>query len=171
MSPLFRDFNPYGGCTIGTGGGGDCPWYKSKTGEQHCESSADFAGIYALSASPEECCKRHFLNVNGATCLANSLADVTAVKAKDASDLVRTKYYYPDLFGRRNCVYDPDYQDWMGGAVSGVSVRSSRDLHSLSSRCLFHYHYLMSRIKRTIFSPLQRCVVVPGTLRETIVQT
>ena len=118
----FRDFNLYGGCTVGTGGGGDCPWYKSTTGEEYCVSSADFAGIHALSATPTECCHRHFKHVDTATCVMNSLADIAAVQAKDMYDLQRTKYYYPDLHGRRNCVYDSDYQDWMDGAVSFVVV-------------------------------------------------
>ena len=107
---------------MGTGGGGDCPWYKSTTGEEHCVSSADFAGIHALSATPTECCHRHFKHVDTATCVINSLADIAVVQAKDMYDLQRTKYYYPDLHGRRNCVYDSDYQDWMDGAVSFVVV-------------------------------------------------
>ena len=131
----FRDFNLNCGCTVGTGGGGDCPWYKSKTGEEHCVSSADFAGIHALSATPKECCHRHFNNVDEATCVTNSLADIAVVQAKDVVDLQRTKFYYPDLHGRRNCVYDSDYQDWMEEAVSLLySIGSSCDyLHSHTS--------------------------------------
>lgn len=37
---MDRDFNPFGGCAPGV----DCPWYPSKLGENHCESSQNFAG-------------------------------------------------------------------------------------------------------------------------------
>ena len=47
----------------------------------------------------------------------------TAAKAKVEQDLARPHYYYPDLFGRKNCVRDGDYEDWMQGAVSFLSIR------------------------------------------------
>ena len=117
--PYYRDFNPYAGCIAGH----DCPWYRSKTGETHCESSPDIAGIHGLRETPELCCKQHFGYIDVTTCVADSLADVAAAKAKVEQDLARPHYYYPDLFGRKNCVRDSDYEDWMQGAVSCSSIR------------------------------------------------
>jgi hypothetical protein len=128
---------------VGTGGGGDCPWYKSTTGEEHCVSSADFAGIHALSATPTECCHRHFTNVDTATCVMNSLADIVVVQAKDVYDLQRIKYYYPTLL----TLY---YQ------LCTISIT---------------YIMLDIRIKSFICSTHQRCVVVPGTPQVRVVQT
>lgn len=33
-----------------------------------------------------------------------------------AQDLARTKYFYPDMYGKQNCVFDSHYEDWMSGA-------------------------------------------------------
>ena len=114
LSHKHRDHNPYGGCHPGV----DCPWYPSKTGEPHCESSANFAGIHGLRESAELCCRQHFSQLNRATCVIDSEADVAAEKAKVAQDLAREKYYYPDLHGKQNCVFSNHYEDWMMGAVS-----------------------------------------------------
>jgi len=105
------DFNPYGGCVPGV----DCPWYPSKIGEPHCESSANFAGIHALRETAELCCKQHFRNINLDTCVNGSKADVAAEEAKVAQDLARTQYYYPDMHGKLNCVFNSHYEDWMAG--------------------------------------------------------
>ena len=115
-----------------------CPWSKSKTGEQHCVSSADFEGIHAHAATPKEWYHRHFSNVDEATCVANSLADIAKVQAK-VCQTCNEQYYYPDLFGRRNCVYDPDYQDWMEGAVSCLYLRIFSRLYSLN-----YWHCIMA---------------------------
>eukprot|EP00578_Thalassiosira_sp_NH16_P025614 CAMPEP_0181100192 /NCGR_PEP_ID=MMETSP1071-20121207/13063_1 /TAXON_ID=35127 /ORGANISM="Thalassiosira sp., Strain NH16" /LENGTH=780 /DNA_ID=CAMNT_0023182907 /DNA_START=66 /DNA_END=2405 /DNA_ORIENTATION=+ len=106
------DFNTYGGCHPGV----DCPWHRSKTGEPHCESSANFAGIHGVRETAELCCKQHFSSVNLNTCVADSKADVAAEEAKVAQDLARKKYFYPDMYGKQNCVFDSDYYDWMMGA-------------------------------------------------------
>ena len=116
ITSSHRDFNPYGGCIPGV----DCPWYRSKIGEPHCESSANFAGIHGLRETAESCCKMHFSALNVVSCVQNSIADVVAEEAKVAQDLARTKYFYPDMHGRQNCVFSSDYQDWMMGAVSGL---------------------------------------------------
>ena len=76
----------------------------------------------SLRESAELCCKQHFGNVNLATCVANSKADVAAEEAKVAADLARQKYFYPDMFGKQNCVYASDYDDWMMGDVRDLSL-------------------------------------------------
>jgi len=58
----------------------------------------------------------HFSYIDLVTCVLNSIADVVAEEAKVAQDLARTKYFYPDMHGRKNCVFSSDYQDWMMGA-------------------------------------------------------
>ena len=116
-----RDHNPYGGCVPGV----DCPWYPSKLGEPHCESSANFAGVHGLRETAELCCKQHFGGLNQATCAADSKADVAAEEAKVAADLARQEFFYADQHGKQNCVFNSDYEDWMTGAV-----RSACDVFS-----------------------------------------
>ncbi|KAL9179752.1 hypothetical protein ACHAXT_007722 [Thalassiosira profunda] len=107
-----EDHNPYGGCVPGV----DCPWYPSKLGEPHCESSANFAGVHGLRETAELCCKQHFGGLNQATCAADSKADVAAEEAKVAADLARQEFFYADQHGKQNCVFNSDYEDWMTGA-------------------------------------------------------
>ncbi len=56
--------------------------------------------------------------------MADSLGYVAVAEAKVVQDLARPHHYYPDLFGRKNCVHDGDYDDWMLGAVSFISIDS-----------------------------------------------
>jgi len=108
------DFNPYGGCKPGLSQKeGGCPWYRSKLGEPHCESSANFAGVHGLRESAELCCKQHFGSLNQEKCIQDSKDDVAAEQAKVESDLARQKHFYPDMYGKLNCVYDSGYEDWM----------------------------------------------------------
>ena len=108
------DFNPYGGCKPGLSQKeGGCPWYRSKLGEPHCESSANFAGVHGLRESAELCCKQHFGSLNQEKCIQDSKDDVAAEQAKVESDLARPKHFYPDMYGKLNCVYDSGYEDWM----------------------------------------------------------
>ncbi len=85
-------------------------------------SSPDFAGIHGLRETPELCCKQHFGHIDEATCVADSLADVAAAKAKADQDMARPHHYYPDLFGRKICVRDGNYDDWMMGAVRSSGI-------------------------------------------------
>lgn len=50
--------------------------------------------------------------------MAASEAAVEAAKAKVEQDLARQKFYWPDMHGRKNCVFDSGYDDFMAGAVS-----------------------------------------------------
>lgn len=126
MFDINREFNTYGGCHPGKAiEQGGCPWYPSKTGEPHCESSANFAGIHALRETSELCCNQHFSYLDQATCVQSSKADVEAEEVKVAQDLARTKFFYPDMHGKKNCVFNSDYDDWMMGAVSSNSSKIS----------------------------------------------
>ena len=98
----------------------DCPWFRSKLGEPNCESSANFAGVHGLRETAELCCKEHFSYLNQDTCVKDSIADLASKEAKVAQDLARQKYFYPDLYGKQNCVFDSDYEDWMMGEVRNV---------------------------------------------------
>lgn len=49
--------------------------------------------------------------------MKDSIADVSSEEAKVAQDLARQKYFYPDMYGKQNCVFDSDYEDWMMGEV------------------------------------------------------
>ena len=107
------DHNSWGGCRPGL----DCPWYPSKLGEAHCESSANFAGVYSIHETAEICCQEHFGGTNIATCVGNSMADVEAEQQKVLDLLARNRYFWPDLYGKKNCVFDSGYDEWMEGAV------------------------------------------------------
>mmetsp|Transcript_15776 Transcript_15776/g.32987 ORF Transcript_15776/g.32987 Transcript_15776/m.32987 type:complete len:657 (-) Transcript_15776:54-2024(-) len=103
------DFNPFGGCIPGY----DCPWYPSKMGETHCKSTPVIAGIYNIYRKVKECCEKHFSALNIDTCISDSKASVET--AADETEVIstRTKYFYPDLYGRDNCVFNQYYYDWM----------------------------------------------------------
>lgn len=90
-----------------------CPWYRSKTGEPHCESSANFAGVHAIRETAELCCKQHFSQLNQDTCVKASNDDVAAALDKLAQDAARQQYFYPDMDGKLNCVIGSGYKDWM----------------------------------------------------------
>ena len=104
-----RDFNPFGGCRPGI----DCPWYPDKHGKAHCTSSANFAGIYNLHESAEICCEEHFSALNVNSCVQNSSADVEAEEDLVQEKLARPRFYWPDLHGKKNCVFDSGYDVWM----------------------------------------------------------
>lgn len=107
-----REFNPWGGCRPGV----DCPWFPDKHGKSHCTSSANFAGIYNVHETVEMCCSEHFYNVN--SCVESSTRTIKAQKETVQKRLKRPRYYWPDLHGKQNCVFDSDYNDWMEGSVS-----------------------------------------------------
>mmetsp|Transcript_34642 Transcript_34642/g.58797 ORF Transcript_34642/g.58797 Transcript_34642/m.58797 type:complete len:181 (+) Transcript_34642:613-1155(+) len=96
------DFNPFGGCRPGI----DCPWFPDKLGGAYCSSSANFAGIYNLHETAEICCQEHFSAQNVNTCVAASVADVEFHQDLVQDQLARPRYYYPDLHGKKNCVFD-----------------------------------------------------------------
>ena len=112
--PRNRDFNPFGGCRPGK----DCPWYPSKLGENHCESSSNFAGIHNVHETAEKCCQEHF--GGGGGCVQASYADVQTEKDLVQEKLARPRHFWPDLYGKKNCVFDSSYDDWMVGAVSSI---------------------------------------------------
>jgi len=107
-----EDFNTWGGCRPGI----DCPWYPDKHGKSHCTSSQNFAGIYNLHETAEICCSEHFSGGNVNSCAQLSRADVVAQEEMVLQKLKRPRYYWPDLHGKQNCVFDSDYNDWMEGA-------------------------------------------------------
>lgn len=106
-----EEFNPWGGCRPGI----DCPWFPEKHGKSHCTSSANFAGIHNLHETAEICCKEQFGgNVN--SCVQSSITHVEAQIEIVQERLTRPRYYWPDLHGKENCVFDSDYNDWMEGS-------------------------------------------------------
>ena len=110
----------------------DCPWYPEKHGAAHCTSSANFAGIYNLHKTAEKCCEEHFGGGSVISCVQKSVADVKAEEDLVQKKLSRPRYYWPDLYGKKNCVFDSGYDDWMEGAVS--SLNSSETV----TRCKGH---------------------------------
>ena len=71
------------------------------------------------------------------SCVQKSVADVKAEEDLVQAKLGRPRYYWPDLYGKKNCVFDSGYDDWMEGAVS----------HPNSSQTVSHS-------KGRVFSPL-----------------
>ena len=76
------------------------------------------AGQYNIHRTAKQCCEKHFSYININTCEQHSEWSVDI--AKETTDELegRPKYYYPDLYGRDNCVYWNGYYEWMTGAVS-----------------------------------------------------
>ena len=98
----------------------DCPWYPDNLGAAHCTSSQNFAGIYNLHESAEKCCEEHFSAQNTNTCAQNSVADVEAQEQLTQDRLDRPRFYWPDLYGKKNCVFDSGYDDWMEDVSSFI---------------------------------------------------
>ena len=106
--------NPWAGCV----GGRDCPWFPSPSGKEYCMSRVNMAGQYNLHRTAEQCCERHFSYRNINKCVAQSRKSVE----KDKEDATRIEerplFYYPDLWGRDNCIFNQYYYVWMEGTVS-----------------------------------------------------
>lgn len=102
-------FNPFGGCIPGT----DCPWYPEPNGETWCVSTVNVAGQYRLSRTVEQCCEKHFSYLNLDACVQKSEQSVEVAKASVTETAERPKFYYPDLYGRNNCIYWNGYYEWM----------------------------------------------------------
>ena len=59
--------------------------------------------------------------MNVDVCVSESKSSVEKAKAAVAEKKVaREGYYYPDLYGRDNCIYNDGYYDWMMDTVSAL---------------------------------------------------
>lgn len=119
------DFNPFGGCTPGC----DCPWYPDSSGKTHCVSTVNFAGIYNIHRTAEQCCQKHFGYLDTGNCVEESEGSIAVAQDDTAERDMRPKYYYPDLFGRDNCIYHNGYYDWM------MEANSESYLFSTDAEC------------------------------------
>jgi len=108
------DFNPFGGCSPGC----DCPWYPDSSGKTNCVSTVNFAGIYSIHRTAEQCCQKHFSYLNIDSCVQASEGSILYAKEATTKREARPKQYYPDLYGRDNCIYHNGYYDWMMEAHS-----------------------------------------------------
>jgi len=102
-------FNPFGGCEPGV----DCPWYPSSDGSTHCVSTVNAAGIYSIHRSAELCCGLHFSYLDTDDCVQDSQGSVETAKDKISEKENRPSKFYPDIYGRDNCVFHNGYFDWM----------------------------------------------------------
>lgn len=73
----------------------------------------NFAGIYNIFRTAEQCCETHFSYLNIATCVADSEQSVDSARDTTTENANRPNYYYPDIYGRDNCIYHNGYFDWM----------------------------------------------------------
>ena len=74
---------------------------------------ASYTTLCAVHRTAKQCCEKHFSYLNINTCEQHSFWSVDIAKENSAEIEERPKYYYPDLYGRDNCVYWNGYYDWM----------------------------------------------------------
>lgn len=90
-------------------------------------STVNFSGIYNIHRNAEQCCQAHFsyLDIDG--CVQDSEGSVSDAETKTIVREERPEYYYPDIYGRDNCVYHNGYYDWMMETFSDSYLFSSGD--------------------------------------------
>lgn len=71
------------------------------------------AGQYNLHRTEEQCCEKHFSYLNTGVCVGNSVKSVETAKETTAEKYDRQYHYYPDIYGRNNCIYFNGYYEWM----------------------------------------------------------
>ena len=98
------------------------------------------------------------------SCVQSSIADVEAQKELVQEKLKRPRYYWPDLHGKKNCVFDSDYNDWMEGPVSLFTHAKHSCLACAHLRfCLTLHHPNMPSKKTGIFLITKWGAVGSGT--------
>jgi len=107
------DHNPFGGCEPGY----DCPWYQDPSGQTHCVSTVNVAGQYNIFRNAIQCCERHFSYLDVENCVADSENSVDDAKKRHVEIAQRPSFYYPDVFGKDNCVYGNLYFEWMAQLI------------------------------------------------------
>lgn len=68
--------------------------------------------MHSTYASVEECCEVHFDQYNG-NCIQESIAAVEKAQLEALDQLSGPRFFWPDLVGKRNCVFDSNFKDWM----------------------------------------------------------
>ena len=103
------DFNPFGGCIPGI----DCPWYPDPSGKTFCVSTVNLSGQYNIHRTSTQCCEKHFSYLDTQGCVEESEQSVEDAKDDQEQVALRPYFYYPDIYGRDNCIYNNMYYEWM----------------------------------------------------------
>jgi len=103
------DFNPFGGCIPGY----DCPWYPDPSGKTFCVSTVNISGQYNIHRSSTKCCEKHFSYLKTEGCVGESEQSVEDAKDEQEQVALRPDFYYPDIYGRDNCIHGNGYYEWM----------------------------------------------------------
>ena len=125
----------------------DCPWHPSEEGG-HCVSDYHIPNQFEIYRSAKECCQEHYggssqcltdsktpgigfiERLNGFPNTTNFYAPVEAEYLWQ-SERGQPEMWFPDLYGKQNCVFGSNYEHWMN---ENAEVRDEY-LHGTSANC------------------------------------